>query len=306
VRNLKIIVRLKGGMGNQLFCYAAARRLALENNAELVIDDVTGFVRDCQHRRKYALDKFRIPARKATPLERLEPFERYRRGIAKFLARHRPFHERRYIEQEGMDFDPRLLAFRTKKRTVYLDGLWQSERYFKDVEAVIRQDFRIVPPQDPANQEMADRIGGCNSICVHLRWYGMQNGVNGPNIKQNYYSRSIKYIMERVPSPHFFLFSNLPDASCSMLSLPEGMVTCIHHNLSDDHAYADLWLMGRCKHFIIANSTFSWWGAWLAESTPKIVIAPETKLTGLGEWNFNVLIPDEWIRIPAEIKIDSV
>src|SRR6267154_4898422 len=79
----KVIARMRGGLGNQLFCYAAARRLALVNDAELVIDDVTGFARDRQYRRRYALDRFRIAARKATPAERLEPFERYRRGLMK-------------------------------------------------------------------------------------------------------------------------------------------------------------------------------------------------------------------------------
>ena len=80
----KVIARIKGGIGNQLFCYAAARRLALVNNAELVIDDITGFVRDRHYNRKYALDHFHIPCRKATPAERLEPFERYRRGVMKW------------------------------------------------------------------------------------------------------------------------------------------------------------------------------------------------------------------------------
>ena len=80
---LRVIARIKGGLGNQLFCYAAARRLALVNNAELVIDDVTGFVRDHQYCRQYMLDRFQIPVRKATPSERLEPFERYRRGVHK-------------------------------------------------------------------------------------------------------------------------------------------------------------------------------------------------------------------------------
>ena len=79
---MKVIVRIKGGLRNQLFCYAAARRLALVNNAELVIDDVTGFARDRQYRHQYALDHFHIPVRKATPAERLEPFERYRRRAA--------------------------------------------------------------------------------------------------------------------------------------------------------------------------------------------------------------------------------
>ena len=92
----KIIPRIFGGLGNQLFCYAAARRLALVNDAELVIDDVTGFARDREYRRQYMLDRFRIPVRKATPAERLEPFERYRRGLMKWLSRSKPFMERHY------------------------------------------------------------------------------------------------------------------------------------------------------------------------------------------------------------------
>jgi len=124
LKDVKIIARIKGGLGNQLFCYAAARRLALVSNAELVIDDVTGFIRDRQYRRKYALDTFPISARRATPRERKDPIGRYRRGIAKFIAKQHPFHERNYIEQEGTDFDQRLLEFRPKG-TVYIDGLWQ-------------------------------------------------------------------------------------------------------------------------------------------------------------------------------------
>ena len=305
MKNVKVIVRLKGGLGNQLFCYAAARRLALVNNAELVIDDVTGFVRDRQYRRKYALDKFYIPVRKATPHERMEPFERYRRGLVKLVARYRLFHEREYIEEEGMDFDPRLLEFRPK-RTVYIDGLWQKEGYFKDVETVIRQDLRIIPPQDAANQKMAEEIRGCNSICIHLRWYNKPNAVPDNNVEQSYYSRAVEYIMGRVTNPHFFLFSNNPDASYAKISLPKEMVTFINHNLDIENAYADLWLMGKCKHLIIANSTFSWWGAWLAESKSKIVIAPEMKSTGVAAFNFRGIVPDRWVLIPAETKSDVV
>src|SRR3979490_2538771 len=127
-----LVARVLGGLGNQLFCYAAARRLALVNDAELVIDDVTGFARDRQYRRQYALDHFTIPVRKATPQERLEPFERYRRGMMKWLSRRQPFAERSYVEQEGVDFDERLLALKIKG-TLYLEGLWQGESYFKDV-----------------------------------------------------------------------------------------------------------------------------------------------------------------------------
>ncbi|MBU1260776.1 MAG: alpha-1,2-fucosyltransferase [Planctomycetes bacterium] len=293
----KVIVRIKGGFGNQLFCYAAARRLGLVNNSELVIDDVTGFVRDHQYRRQYVLDRFHISARKATAIERMEPFERYRRGLAKFVSRRKPFLKRRYVEQEGIEFDARLLDIKVEK-TIYLDGLWQSENYFRDVSQTIRRDLRTIPPKDTINQNMAEKIRKCTSIAVHIRWFDKSdNGSVGYNLKCSYYARATKEIMGRVTMPHFFIFSNNPEATRQMLDLPEDIVTYVDHNRGDDNAYADFWLMTQCKHFIIANSTFSWWGAWLAESKSKIIIAPSLKLIGVNSWGFDGLIPDGWVLL---------
>lgn len=295
----KTVVRIKGGLGNQLFCYAAARRLALVNRAELVIDDVTGFARDRRYRRRYALDRFRISARKAAPRERMEPFERYRRGLAKFLAKRRPFHRRRYVEQEGIDFDERLLTYRVRG-TVYLDGLWQSEGYFKDVEDTIRKDLQISPPVDRLNQGMATRIAACNAVAVHVRWFEGPETADCPhNIGSSYYTAAIQEIRDKVTKPYFFLFSDKPEAAMQTLDLPEDAATCVSHNKGDENAYADLWLMSQCKHFIIANSTFSWWGAWLSPHHDKIVIAPAMKVTGMTGWGFQGLLPSDWSQIPV-------
>ena len=108
----KVVVRLKGGLGNQLFCYAAARRLAWANEAELVLDAVTGFKYDQRYRRSYALGCFRIPARLASPSEQMEPLGRIRRLIARKLSERKPLAQRRYIQQVGVDFDPGILALR--------------------------------------------------------------------------------------------------------------------------------------------------------------------------------------------------
>ena len=166
----KVITRIKGGLGNQLFCYAAARRLALVNDAELVIDDVTGFSRDRQYRRQFVLDRFQIPTRKATPAERMEPFERHRRGLMKWLSRRQPFEERRYLEEERLDFDERLLALKVNG-SLHLDGYWQSENYFKDVEQTIREDLQIIPPKDLMNQNMAEEIRNMRAVALHVRWW---------------------------------------------------------------------------------------------------------------------------------------
>ncbi|MGO9953182.1 MAG: alpha-1,2-fucosyltransferase [Dissulfurispiraceae bacterium] len=294
----KVIARVKGGLGNQLFCYAAARRLALANNAELVIDDVTGFIRDRQYRREFQLDRFNIPARKASPLERMEPFERYRRGLAMLFARRMPFYQRGYVEQEGSDFDSRLLDFEVKG-TVYLDGLWQSESYFKDFESTLRQDLRIIPPEDYDNRLMAEKIESCDAVAVHVRWFDKPDeagpGHKSHNLQKEYYSRAIDAIRAKVSNPHFFLFSDYPEAARSLIPVSENMITPVTHN-GNEQAYADLWLMTLCKHFIIANSTFSWWGAWLGESESKIIITPKVLIIGnCCEWGFSGLIPSGWI-----------
>jgi len=294
----KVVVRIKGGLGNQLFCYAAARRLALANHAQLLIDDVTGFARDRQYARRYLLDSFQIPCRKATPAERMEPFERYRRALAKLVSRRRPFYRRRYVAREGMDFDPRLLDFKVAG-TVYLDGVWQSEGYFKDVEPTIRQDLRMRPPNDPRNRDTAERIRDCSAVAVHVRWFDPPGRAAQHNVSADYYRRAVEEIARRVENPHYFVFSDDPQAACSMLALSAGRATWIDHNHGDQNAWKDLWLMRQCKHFIIANSTFSWWGAWLTSYVSPMVIAPCAQIDGITMWGFRGLLPQRWIKISA-------
>ena len=295
----KVITRIIGGLGNQLFCYAAARRLSIANNAELVIDDVTGFVRDYRYQRKYMLDRFHIPARKATSSELMEPFSRYRRGLAKLINRSRSFNQRSYLEQEGIAFDHRLLDFKVNG-TVYLEGYWQSELYFKDVEDVIRQDLRIMPSEDVLKHEIAQRIRNSESVCVHFRFYDNQTcGKNETNIhcniKRDYYDRAVKEIMKRVVKPHFFLFSDNIQEARDMLNLPERDVTLVTWSICDDNTYADFLLMTQCNHFITANSTFSWWGAWLSNYEKKLIITPDVRTNEVSLWGFKGLIPSDWI-----------
>jgi hypothetical protein len=292
----KIIPRIIGGLGNQLFCYAAARRLALVNNAELVIDDVSGFARDCYHR-QYQLDHFSIPCRKATPAERLEPFLRVRRYLLRALNRRRPFEERTYIQQEGMDFDPRLLHVKPRG-TTYLEGYWQSESYFKDIAATIREDLRIIPPTDAANLEIAARMRGCVSVAMHVRFFDAPDENGMSNAPHDYYARAVAHMESLVRGAHYFLFSDQPSAARRCIPLPGELITCVSNNRGDANAYADLWLMTQCRHFIIANSTFSWWGAWLAEHSKKQTIAPAfEKREGKMCWGFGGLLPESWIKV---------
>jgi Glycosyl transferase family 11 len=292
----RVICRIKGGLGNQLFCYAAARRLAIYNQSTLILDDVSGFIRDHQDQRKYSLNHFHIPVRKASPGERLEPFERYRRGIMKWASSKQKFSEKYYLEQEDLDFDGRLLNLKLKG-TLYLDGYWQSEQYFKDIEQIIREDLRIIPPQDSKNQRIAQTIQQCHSVALHVRWFDDLNDAQTDNISLRYYQTAISLVEQKVYCPHYFLFSNDPELAKQRLSLPEDRVTCMNHNQGDGNAYADLWLMSQCQSFITANSTFSWWGAWLSRYPQKLVITPGLKMGRTTAWGFDGLIPDTWIKV---------
>jgi hypothetical protein len=284
-------------LGNQLFCYAVARRLALVNRAELVIDDVTGFTRDRQYRRRYMLDSFQLPVRTATPAERLEPFERVRRACLRRIERRRPFERRRYLEHEGFDYDERLLSVAVRG-TLYLDGLWLSDRYFRDAAAVIRQDLSVAEPTDRENQRMAEEMKSTESVALHVRWFDRPEAASrGLNISAAYYRDALSVIEQSVRSPHYFVFSDDPQGARAMLPLRERAATFVSHNAGDDAACADLWLMTKCRYFITANSTFSWWGAWLSGRDPQCVIAPDLERRMMDVRDSRELVPREWLRV---------
>lgn len=292
-----IICRVVGGLGNQLFCYSAARRLALVNGAELALDDKSGFAHDHLYQRRYQLDHFCIPCRKAVEAERLEPFSRIRRHIMRRLNRNRAFESRSYIQQEGMDFDPRLLNVKPRGR-VYIEGYWQGLDYFVDVADTIRRDLRMQPPSDAANLDFAARIRSRPSVAVHVRFFDTPNEGSVNNAPADYYRRAIATMEALEPDAHYFIFSDQPFDTSEHISLPAERTTFVRHNIGDTHAYADLWLMTLCRHFIIANSTFSWWGAWLAEHPSKRVIAPGFEMRhGKMWWGFDGLLPDAWIKL---------
>lgn len=293
----RVIVRVKGGLGNQLFCYAAARRLALVNDAELAIDKLTGFIRDSTYRRKYLLGHFQIGARSASRRETMQPFERLRRACIKYYSRSLPFFARNYLEQRDDDYDQRILEYRVR-RSVYLDGLWQSEGYFKDIQNIIRNDLRIIGPFDPKDISLADTILSTKAAAIHIRWFDSPSSRGeGHNLSKEYYHRAIRLLERAQKDIHYYVFSDNPQAAVQILPYLGKKMTIVDHNGSAEKAHADLWLMAKCRYFIIANSTFGWWGAWLSENAEKIVVAPKIQRSGIGAWGFKGLIPSEWMTL---------
>ncbi len=294
----KIVARIFGGLGNQLFCYAAARRLSLVQNAELVLDDVSGFAEDYAYRRSYQMDRFNISCRKATPRERFEPFPKLRRGFARIWNRRLPYSRRWFIEQEGRAFDLRLLSVKVNG-TLHLEGYWQSERYFKDVGREIREDLQMIPPNNRADLKFAEKIHCSDSVAVHVRWFdgGLTQGP-AKNAPLEYYRKAFELMENQLEKPRYFVFSDDYPLTRSKITLPPDRTIFVDQNSGDRDANMDLWLMSQCKHFITANSTFSWWGAWLGNYCNKLVVTPGMQIDkGAGSWGFDGLIPEEWIKL---------
>ena len=208
-----------------------------------------------------------------------------------------PFETRRYIQQETVDFDPRLLTVKSQ-RTVYIEGYWQSEGYFADVEDVIRADLKIKPPTDHKNLAIAEKMSQMTSVAVHVRFFEAPDQPDVSNAPADYYGRALAAMDAVCPWSALLRLSDRPDAALARLLVPHDRITLVDHNRGDENAYADLWLMTRCRHFIIANSTFSWWGAWLADAPGKRIIAPgHESRVGSAWWGFDGLLPASWIKL---------
>ena len=273
-----VVAKVIGGLGNQLFIYAAAKRLSVMNNVPLKLDVISGYIA-YEYDHIYSLDHFQINAAKATERETHELNLGKRRNIGYHINKVLPFGYKRYIKEEKL-FDPRLLTLRVVNE-IYLDGYWQNEIYFKDIESVIRHDLEIVTPHDPENIVLAEEISAANSVCLHARRIKYEHLLSA-----RYYELAIQHMASKVRNPHFFCFAD--DMEWVRRNLPmDWPITYITHNPRSKD-YEDLWLMKRCKHFIIANSTFSWWGAWLNADPDKIVIAPR-------DWGYRAAVPKEWV-----------
>lgn len=289
-----IIIQLAGGLGNQMFQYALYLQLK-SLGRDVKIDDVSGFVEDKQ--RTPALAAFGIDYERPTRKElrqllddSLLPWDRVRRRL--FGRKKKSYFE------EGKLFMPEVLTW----DDIYLEGYWQSERYFQAVEAQVREAYDIDRLLDRLRetdrwsggmqggeaktaQSYLEEIDETCSVSVHVRRGDYLTPENralfGDICTDTYYIEAIRQMRERHPGCRFFFFSN--DKALgremswaknvgTMVALPEGKA---------DNDYAEFALMSRCKHHILANSSFSWWASYLNPNPEKTIFAPPTWINGV-------------------------
>lgn len=291
-----IITRIIGGLGNQMFQYALGRSLALTVGSELRLD-IAGFHGYGLHQ-GYELDRFfDLPAHVASDADVRSVLGW--RGYLPFrnLLRHRylsALRSARFVVEPTFHYWTDIL---NAKGDCYLVGYWQSEKYFSNIRNVIRSEFTYSSELAGKNAELALRISDCNAVSLHVR-----RGDYASNPKTNavhglcsleYYGRAISYIAERVASPVFFVFSD--DIPWVKKNLNIGFpCKYVDHN-NGSESYNDMRLMSLCQHHIIANSSFSWWGAWLNPRSDKHVVAPQRWF--VHDVRTDDLIPGEWVTL---------
>ena len=281
-----IIAKIQGGLGNQMFEYAAGRRLAHANGEELKLD-IFGYQKSDLPYRCYELDAYNIRATIAgeTEIGRLK-----RAGIRKLTDKIKPFRFRRHIREAGYHFDRRILELKGEK---YLDGYWQGEKYFRDIADIIRQEFTLKNGLGETARKWEKEISAANAVSIHIR----RGDYLSPKfagifrvLEPEWYLSAIKIITEQVEDPIFFIFTDDPDWAKNNLQFNKTEKFVSGRGISNQE---ELILMSRCRHHIIANSSFSWWGGWLNSNPEKIVIAPRAWFKS-GLYDEKDIIPAGW------------
>lgn len=291
-----VIVKISGGLGNQMFQYAAGRSLAIKQKAKVKLD-ILGFGKDIPNEtpRNYRLDVFPNNVGqfadvkqidKTTPSFSLEKLNRIYKVLNKFFN-----FNKKYIVEKGLLFSEIVMD----SNSIYLDGYWQSEKYFLSNADFIRNDFDLsYLKSNPDLELIIKKINSRESVSIHVRRgdYITNASANAHHgtCDLDYYYKAVNKIVEKLSiEVTFFIFSD--DVSWCKENLK---IKSEHFYVETSEDYHDLYLMSICKHNIIANSSFSWWGAWLNGNIYKNIIAPKKWFAADVATD---LIPDNWIKI---------
>lgn len=290
-----ITIILQGGLGNQMFQYAAAKALAVKWNT--VVQQDLSIFKIHQHKswcRPYELDVFDIEATKRFSTSFLNKMwltliNQYGQNtLVKLLKR------------KSRVFDSSISTMEDWKScsdNTILIGYFGTELYFKEYRTEILKDFQFKTPLDERNETVANQMKATNSVSVHIRRGDYLNEVNSKvfaQVSPEWYNRAIQKVQASKGATHFFFFSDDIEWCRSVFSEIENAVFVDWNHGSD--SYRDMQLMSFCKHNIIPNSTFSWWGAWLNNNPDKMVIAPSVFFVDAGKNGaYRQNMPKEWL-----------
>lgn len=292
-----IIIKIQGGLGNQLFQYALGRNIAYLNNTILKLD-IRGYFNQnsIDTPRKFGLDHFQTKKEIASDLDIKKICSNgidnsILQSIKGLFTHSNPPN---YFQEKTPNFDPSVLSIPDNS---YLNGYWGSEKYFKNIESIIREDLKIKTPLIDKNLKYSEKIASCESVSLHIR---RGDYVNNPKTQEfhgnctlQYYYDAVNLLTSKIENPHFFVFSD--DCAWAKHNLKLDFPIFFIDFNGEENDFEDLRLMSLCKSHIIANSTFSWWGAWLSTNNSKIIICPKRWLNKPEV--FPNIYPDSWIRL---------
>jgi len=295
--NRKIIVRLNGGLGNQMFQYATSLALSLDlENCDLKID--TSFINRYPFNnlitsRSVELDLLNVSYKEWIGRDwilSIVPHKIYYQLISKTLLR---LNGLKLISEDNFTNGIK----KESGDSYYLSGFFQSERYFvKHRERIIRE-FGTPLKYDSINQRWYDQICNTNSISVHIRRgdYLLEQNISHIGVlDKQYYENAFSFFEKKIENPVFYVFSEDIQWARENIKYKNNLFCYVDSN-TGSKSYLDMKLMSSCKHNIVANSSFSWWGGWLNESSDKIVLAPEKWFANLcPEYD---IVPNDWLKI---------
>jgi hypothetical protein len=294
-----IISWISGGLGNQMFQYALGKVLSYKNADELFLDlsGYNPFITTKDTPRIFELDIFRlkyIEASRST-IVRLSDSSPVINSINNLFKTKMNPYPKGYVQEAGHGFQSSILELQGNR---YLKGFWQTEKYFKDYTDLIRSEFRFAKPAHGKNKSLLEEMKTTNSVSVHVR-RGDYVSVKTTNkfhgtCDLSYYLRATNYISKHIVNPTYYVFSDDPKWCKTNLKFSSKTVI-ISHN-SGDKSWEDLRLMSNCKHNIIANSSFSWWGGWLNNNPHKIIVAPKVWFRDKSVDTKDV-VPSTWIKL---------
>ncbi|MDN3658332.1 alpha-1,2-fucosyltransferase [Ferruginibacter paludis] len=289
-----IVVELQGGLGNQMFQYALGRHLAVLNNAKLHVD--THYLNARRPRKNFTfrtldLDIFNIEINVA-PVPVSKKYGSHKSIFTKIINRCIQPKPLRLIAEKEFNFNPSVLSL---SDNVYLTGYWQSEYYFTGIEQIIRKDFVLKLPLPEHIQNLRAEIETANAVCLHVRRGDFVNTTMHGTLGMEYYSEAVRLIKEKILNPVFYIFSD--DINwCKKNIVTQGTAVYVDDEFAAEKARGHFSLMTACKHFIIPNSSFGWWAAWLGSYNDKIVIAPKIWFHN-SKWDTKDIVPKNWIKI---------